>query len=202
MKCGANVMGIQSRRNRLQCSGPSSVGVTGSKLAFPTNFAQLGSVETIQFRLTGNGYKIPGHSRTGSLDCSGAVSTRYQERANGLPSSIRTGSIAVMVKEKIGNRGAQALSEALKTNSTLTTLDFWGNSIGYEGAVLAEALKTSSNLAALKLQGSEIKDTGAQALAEALKISSTLTCLYLQNNLIGDIGAKALAEALKTNLTR
>ncbi|KAF8991910.1 hypothetical protein BGZ52_013006, partial [Haplosporangium bisporale] len=55
----------------------------------------------------------------------------------------------------MGNNGAQALAEALKTNSTLTTLTLYSN---------------------------WIKDDGAQALSEARKINSTLTTLNLDFN--------------------
>ncbi|KAF8925261.1 hypothetical protein BGZ47_003403, partial [Haplosporangium gracile] len=103
---------------------------------------------------------------------------------------------------KIGSYEAQALSEALKTNSTLTTLNLQGNSIGHTGAqALSEALKTNSTLTNLNLSNNSIGDTGAQALSEALKTNSTLTTVNLQGNSIGDNGAQALAETLKTNLT-
>ncbi|OAQ28114.1 hypothetical protein K457DRAFT_1877166 [Linnemannia elongata AG-77] len=47
----------------------------------------------------------------------------------------------------IGDNGAQALSNALKTNSTLTTLDLEDNLIGPIGAqALSEALKTNCTL--------------------------------------------------------
>ncbi|KAK3819060.1 MAG: hypothetical protein J3R72DRAFT_529307 [Linnemannia gamsii] len=102
----------------------------------------------------------------------------------------------------IGHNGAKALAEALKTNSTLTTLDLWNNSIGSDGAkALAEALKTNSTLTTLNLNRNSIGGDGAKALAEALKTNSTLTTLNLEYNKIGDDGAKALAEALKTNST-
>jgi hypothetical protein len=94
------------------------------------------------------------------------------------------------------------LAEALKTNSTLTTLNLYKSSIGSDGAkALAEALKTNSTLTTLDLQRSSIGDDGAKALAEALKTNSTLTTLDLSWNSIGSDGAKALAEALKTNST-
>ncbi|KAG9069808.1 hypothetical protein KI688_009133 [Linnemannia hyalina] len=102
----------------------------------------------------------------------------------------------------IGGREFGILAEALKTNSTLTTLDLGGNSIGFDGAkALAEALKTNSTLATLHLWNNSIGSDGAKALAEALKTNSTLTTLDLGNNSIGSDGAKALAEALKTNST-
>jgi len=66
------------------------------------------------------------------------------------------------------------LAEALKTNTTITTLDLSYNDIGHEGA---------------------------KALAEALKNNTTITTLDLVGNPIGDEGPKALAEALETNMT-
>ncbi|KAG0344009.1 hypothetical protein BG005_002083, partial [Podila minutissima] len=104
-----------------------------------------------------------------------------------------------------GSTGAKdfgLLSEIIKINSALTTLDLRTNSIGDSGAqALSEALKTNSTLISLYLYYNSIGDNGAQALAEALKINSNLTTLNLDSNSIGDNGAQALAEALKTNAT-
>ncbi|KAF9962260.1 hypothetical protein BGZ72_008395 [Mortierella alpina] len=102
----------------------------------------------------------------------------------------------------IGGKQLVILTEALRTNSTLTALDLHSNKIGCYGAkALAEALTTNSNLAALDLNSNSIQDDGAKALAQALKTNSALTNLGLNSNSIGDDGAKALAEALKTNST-
>ncbi|KAF9995335.1 hypothetical protein BGZ79_010970 [Entomortierella chlamydospora] len=102
----------------------------------------------------------------------------------------------------IGDNGAQALSEALKVNSTLTTLSLYNNSVRDNGAqALSEALKTNSTLTTLDLTFNSIGSDGAQALSEALKTNSTLTTLDLTNNSIGSDGAQALSEALKTNST-
>ncbi|KAF8925557.1 hypothetical protein BGZ47_003198, partial [Haplosporangium gracile] len=101
----------------------------------------------------------------------------------------------------IGPNGAQALSEALKTNSTLTSLNL-NNSIEDNGAVaLSEALKTNSTLTELSLMHNWIGENGAQVLSGALKTNSTLIALNLERNSFGDDGAQALAEVLKTNLT-
>ncbi|KAF9930089.1 hypothetical protein BGZ67_005993 [Mortierella alpina] len=83
------------------------------------------------------------------------------------------------------------IAEALKTNSTLTTLDLKSSAIWDDRAVaLIEELKAYP-----------IGDNGARALAEALKINSTLTTLILKNNGITDDGAEALAEVLHSNST-
>ncbi|KAG0014464.1 hypothetical protein BGZ82_001746 [Podila clonocystis] len=109
---------------------------------------------------------------------------------------------AVIKARSIGGKKIGKLAEALKTNSTLTTLDLEGNSIGENRAqALAEALKTNSTLTTLNLSSNAIGENGAQALAEALKTNSTLTTLDLGFNAIGENGAQALAEALKTNAT-
>ncbi|KAH7028671.1 hypothetical protein BKA57DRAFT_443777 [Linnemannia elongata] len=102
----------------------------------------------------------------------------------------------------IGEDGAQALSEALKANSTLTTLDLNGNKIGPNGAVvLSEALKTNSTLTTLKLWWNSIGSNGAVVLSKALKVNSTLTTLNLSSNSIRPNGVQALAKVLKTNST-
>ncbi|KAG0271984.1 hypothetical protein BGZ95_000143, partial [Linnemannia exigua] len=103
---------------------------------------------------------------------------------------------------RIGPNGAQVLSEALKTNSTLTKLDLFENAIGPYGAQdLSEALKTNSTLTKLNLRGNLLGSSGVQALSEALMTNSTLATLNLCGNLIGPNGAQALSEALQTNST-
>ena len=70
------------------------------------------------------------------------------------------------------------------------------NSIGDAGAqALAEALKTNGTLMELNLHNISIGDAGARALAEALKTNNALTTLWLHNNSIGVVGAHTLDEA-------
>ncbi|KAG0361303.1 hypothetical protein BGX24_005366, partial [Mortierella sp. AD032] len=83
-------------------------------------------------------------------------------------------------------------AEMLETGSIATTLYLWDNSMGSNRAqALAQALKTSSTLTTLNVTDyffshkSPIRDSGAQALAEALKTNSTLTTLNLGSNSIG-----------------
>ncbi|KAF9170590.1 hypothetical protein BGX20_008780, partial [Mortierella sp. AD010] len=90
-----------------------------------------------------------------------STSTRYE-----------FGTQKIVTPSLIRNEGALALTEVLKTNTTLTTLDLFQNSIGKEGAL---------------------------ALSEALKSNTALTTLYLYRNSIRNRGDLALSEALKTN---
>ncbi|KAG0349324.1 hypothetical protein BG005_011034, partial [Podila minutissima] len=94
--------------------------------------------------------------------------------------------------------------KTLKTSPHLCKFSFElaaGSIGGKEFGRLAEALKTNSTLTTLNLELNSIGDNGAQALAEALKTNLTLTILNLRHNSIGHNGAQALAEALKTNST-
>ncbi|KAF9207634.1 hypothetical protein BGZ59_011055 [Podila verticillata] len=78
---------------------------------------------------------------------------------------------------------AQALSEALKNNSTLTTLDLQSNSIRDNRVqALSGALKSNSTLTT----NNSIGSNGAQVLTEALGTNSALITLDLWGNLIGD----------------
>ncbi|KAF9556568.1 hypothetical protein EC968_008173 [Mortierella alpina] len=120
------------------------------------------------------------------------------DEAKALAEALKTNS----TRTSIGSDGAKALAGALKTNSSLTTLNLECTSISPDGAkALAEALKTNSTVTTLNLSWNSIGDDGAKALAEALKTNSTVATLDLSWNSIGDDGAKALAEAIRTNLT-
>jgi hypothetical protein len=98
--------------------------------------------------------------------------------------------------------GAVAISEALKTNSTLQVIDLEENEIGDKGATaFAKALKTNTSLQEINLNDNRIGDEGAIAISEALKTNSTLRKINLGHNEIGVESAIAIAEALKTNST-
>ncbi|KAL0242539.1 hypothetical protein GEMRC1_005102 [Eukaryota sp. GEM-RC1] len=102
--------------------------------------------------------------------------------------------------KSIGDEGATALAEVLKVNSSVTSVDLSYNSIGDEGArVLAEALKVNTSVTTVDMGYNSIGDEGARALAEALKVNSSVTSVNLDFNSIEDEGARALAEALTVN---
>ncbi len=102
----------------------------------------------------------------------------------------------------IGVKGAEAIAENLKGNTTLTTLGLWNNSIVDAGAcAIAESLKGNITLTELNLGSNIIREAGARAIAESLRGNTTLTTLYLGNNSIGEAGALAIAQGLKGNAT-
>ena len=99
----------------------------------------------------------------------------------------------------IGAEGAVALADGLKSCSNLQRLNLATNNIGAEGAVaLADVLKSCSNLQCLDLYANNIGAEGAVALADGLKSCSNLQRLYLSTNNISDEGAVALADGLKS----
>ncbi|KJE97306.1 hypothetical protein, variant [Capsaspora owczarzaki ATCC 30864] len=103
---------------------------------------------------------------------------------------------------EIGDTEAQIIAEALKVNTTATSLDLSENQIGDAGALaIAEALKVNKTLFWLSLNENQIGEAGAQAIAEALKVNTRLAYLDLGLNQIGVAGAQIIAEALKVNKT-
>ncbi|XP_067050400.1 NLR family CARD domain-containing protein 3-like isoform X2 [Acropora muricata] len=100
----------------------------------------------------------------------------------------------------IGSKGASSLSEVLRVNTSLTSLCLTDNSIGAEGASsLSEALRVNTSLTSLDLRVNSIGDEGANSLSKALKVNTTLTSLDLYFNSIGGEGASSLFEALRVN---
>ena len=87
-------------------------------------------------------------------------------------------------------------------NSALKSANLGLNDIGDEGVIaISEALKTNSTLTELGLESkmdskNKIGPAGAQALADMLKVNSALTSLNLYYNNIGVEGGKAIAEVL------
>ena len=79
---------------------------------------------------------------------------------------------------KIGDAGAKALAEALKTNGELTTLHLGHNGIEAEGAAaLAAALTSNAALTSLHLVGNAIREEGARARAgEAVGRAVAASC--------------------------
>jgi len=98
--------------------------------------------------------------------------------------------------------GARPLSEALRENETITTLDLSGNALGMgdRGCVLFwDCLVVNKTLRILILINNAIGGQGAEFLAEGLRQNAAVHSVFLYRNAIGDRGAVALAEALKVN---
>ena len=100
----------------------------------------------------------------------------------------------------IGHKGANSLSEALRVNTSLTSLGLYRNSIADEGAnSLSESLRVNTSLTSLDLSRNSIGGEGANSLSEALRVNTSLTALDLSANLIREEGANSLSEALRVN---
>ena len=104
----------------------------------------------------------------------------------------------------IGDAGATALAEVLRTNTTLNCLDLCRNpGIGNPGVMsLCEALKVNTTLSSLNLSGTGISDAGVLSLVEVLKTNtSSLTSLLLSDIEISCQSIKSIAEVLRVNST-
>ncbi|KAF8936480.1 hypothetical protein BGZ58_004138 [Dissophora ornata] len=92
------------------------------------------------------------------------------------------------------------LSEALKTNKTITTLSMILASVNDKNVkYIAKALTKTTTLMELDLSSNRITATGIEALCDALLHNRTLTRLCLQSNNITKAGAPHLATLLAKN---
>jgi Ran GTPase-activating protein (RanGAP) involved in mRNA processing and transport len=70
------------------------------------------------------------------------MSFAFLERMDSIRKNTFVGGAVQMGGNRLGVEGAEALADALKTNTNLTDVSLPGNNIGDEGAkALAEALK-------------------------------------------------------------
>ena len=98
----------------------------------------------------------------------------------------------------IGDEGARMISkELLADGCAVENLNPYQSDIGDAGAsALAEALRSNTVLERIYLDANKITDVGAMALAEGLRANNTLTILGIEGNPIGDAGTRAIADAL------
>ena len=104
----------------------------------------------------------------------------------------------------IGDAGATALAEVLRTNTTLNSLGLCGNpGIGNPSVMsLCDALKVNTTLSSLDLSETGISDAGVLSLVEVLKTNtSSLTSLFLSDIKISHQSLKSIAEVLRVNST-
>ena len=88
--------------------------------------------------------------------------------------SIRANNQHQQTGISIGDEGASALSEALKNNAALTTLDLTSVQKSEKDGWIANIANNKH-----KQTGSNIGPEGARALSEALKTNTTLQSLEL-----------------------
>ncbi|GMF50924.1 unnamed protein product [Phytophthora fragariaefolia] len=101
---------------------------------------------------------------------------------------------------RLTDKGAAQLAEALETNTSLESLYLSGNEIGPAGArALAQALTKNTHLRSLHLSGNNIGEEGARFLADGITGNIALRALYLGTNGIGAAGMQSLATALTRN---
>ena len=102
---------------------------------------------------------------------------------------------------QVTDSNGPALTEMLKVNKTLQTLNMsWNSGVADVGAFfIAEGLLHNSGLKHLELKYCGITAEGAKSIADALKVNRTLEHLNISHNTIGDTGVVHIAEALKSN---
>lgn len=129
---------------------------------------------------------------------------------------------------KIGTGGAQYLSEYLRTNSALQTLDLSSNQIGPVGVraivaafgstltslnisdngmgaetmeYLCAALRTNFALTSLDISSNHVRDAGIGSLCEILRTNSVLVDLNVSETDLTDVGVEGIVEMLRVNPT-
>ena len=99
-----------------------------------------------------------------------------------------------------GDRGAVAVAEAVRTDSTVRSLWLCGNAIGPRGALrLAHMLAKNRTLETLVLSDNQIGDDGCQALFDVMPQNSSVTELNLGANAISNDGCAAYCSCAAFN---
>ena len=105
-----------------------------------------------------------------------------------------------IIYNKLGDHGAELLSEGITNTKTLRELDISDNNIGPSGTTaIANALTINTSLQQLDIGYNNIGPSGATAIANALTINTSLQQLDIGYNNIGPSGATAIANALTIN---
>ena len=100
----------------------------------------------------------------------------------------------------IRSEKANSLFQALIVNTSLSSLDLSYNSIGDKGTnTLAQALIVNTSLSSLDLSHNFIGGKGENSFAQAFTVNTSLSSLNLRFNFIRDGEANSLAQALKVN---
>ena len=101
---------------------------------------------------------------------------------------------------KVGDHGAELLSEGITNTKTLRVLDISNNNIGPSGTTsIANALTNNTSLEELYTSGNKLGDHGAELLSEGITNTKTLRVLDISNNNFGPSGTTSIANALTNN---
>ena len=112
-------------------------------------------------------------------------------RSNGLTAqeAVAISDMMICLEElfisdnKLGDHGAELLSEGITNTKTLRVLHISGNNIGPSGTIaFANALTNNSSLEELYMDGNAIGQDGATAIAKAITNNKTLKKLSLGND--------------------
>ncbi len=97
--------------------------------------------------------------------------------------------------------GIKNICEFMKTNTTVTRLIMWGNTIGDEGAeCIADMLGENKTLRILCIMGSKIGVEGFTHISRGLANNSTLKTIFLGNDRrVGDEHIRRLCPGLAVN---
>jgi len=98
-------------------------------------------------------------------------------------------------------RGIRNICEYMKTNTSITRLIMWGNSIGNEGARhVSDMLLVNKTLRILCIMGSKIGPEGFDHISRGLAHNSTLHTIFLGNDQnVGDEHIRRLSKGLAVN---
>ena len=94
------------------------------------------------------------------------------------------------------------LSQALRSNTAVRSINLSHNSIGDRGAAyLAAFLRQNVSVTQLDLSSNSIGNRGARALCDSLAVNRALQVVNLSNNAMGIDGVVTLKDVLRTNHT-
>ena len=105
-------------------------------------------------------------------------------------------------RKRIGDTGAAAFAETLRSNSVLARLNLQNHRIGNAGAAaIGQSLKSNCTLTHLCLRGNRIEGVGVATLGHAVQVNRGLVNLDLRSNSLIESGAQAasFAQGLRLN---
>lgn len=135
------------------------------------------------------------HFLSGVLECSYLT--------NMIMNSSSLTSLTLMeIKNKSNSNYLINIFDALKINTTITSLNLSNNNLTFNGDFnFSEVLKNNSTLMELDLSNNNINDNDCLILYDGLKNNSSIIKLNLYNNEIYNNGCKYISNILLTNTT-